>query len=243
MAFIYDMADTWNAAGTTFTAIKMNVTDTASNAASLLMDLQVGGVSQFTVSKAGRATVNDLNCASDLIIYRAGTAVARTGSTRFSIPSELGFSNNNPSSPDIFLARDAANTLAQRNGVNAQTFRVYNTFTDASNYERAILSWSGNDILIGSQAAGTGTNRQVHIRSTSTRVYVGSGTTTFAWDFTSASEFAGQAGSFMSLPEVTAPAAPAADRVRIYAEDNGAGKTRLMARFATGAAQQIAIEP
>lgn len=53
MANIYDMADTWNDAGTTYTGIKLNVTDTASAAASLLMDLQVGGVSKFSVSKAG----------------------------------------------------------------------------------------------------------------------------------------------------------------------------------------------
>lgn len=45
------------------------------------------------------------------------------------------------------------------------------------------------------------------------------------------------------LAEVTAPAAPAANTVIIYAQDNGAGKTQLMARFATGAAQQVAIEP
>ena len=38
-------------------------------------------------------------------------------------------------------------------------------------------------------------------------------------------------------------AAPAADRVRIYCKDNGAGKTGLYARFATGAIQQIALEP
>ncbi len=43
--------------------------------------------------------------------------------------------------------------------------------------------------------------------------------------------------------EVTAPAAPAANKYIIFAEDNGAGKTRLMVQFATGAAQQIAIEP
>lgn len=43
--------------------------------------------------------------------------------------------------------------------------------------------------------------------------------------------------------EMTAPAAPAANGYRIYAEDNGAGKTRLMVLFASGAAQQIAIEP
>jgi hypothetical protein len=43
--------------------------------------------------------------------------------------------------------------------------------------------------------------------------------------------------------EMTAPAVPAANGYRIFAEDNGSGKTRLMVQFATGAAQQIAIEP
>lgn len=49
--------------------------------------------------------------------------------------------------------------------------------------------------------------------------------------------------SAAELTEMTAPAAPAANKVRIYAEDDGAGKTRLMALFATGVAQQLAIEP
>lgn len=57
---IFGMTDTWNAGGTTFTAIGMNVTDTASAAASLLIDLQVGGVSQFRVSKGGRITAQTL---------------------------------------------------------------------------------------------------------------------------------------------------------------------------------------
>lgn len=47
----------------------------------------------------------------------------------------------------------------------------------------------------------------------------------------------------LAMVEQTAPAAPATNAVYIYPEDNGAGKTRLMARFATGAAVQIAIEP
>jgi hypothetical protein len=53
MAFIYDLTDTWNAGGTTFNAIKMNVTDTASAAASRLVSLQVGGADRFSVDKAG----------------------------------------------------------------------------------------------------------------------------------------------------------------------------------------------
>lgn len=47
----------------------------------------------------------------------------------------------------------------------------------------------------------------------------------------------------ITLSEMAAPAAPAANRCVIYAEDNGSGKTRLMVRFPSGAAQQIAIEP
>lgn len=55
-----NLTATWNSAGTTFTAVKMNVTDTASAAASLLLDLQVGGTSQFSVSKGGRVTAQTL---------------------------------------------------------------------------------------------------------------------------------------------------------------------------------------
>jgi len=47
----------------------------------------------------------------------------------------------------------------------------------------------------------------------------------------------------ITLSEMAAPGAGAANTCRIYAVDNGAGKTQLMAVFASGAAQQIAIEP
>lgn len=38
-------------------------------------------------------------------------------------------------SSDVVLTRIAANSLAMRNGVSAQTFSLYETYTDASNYE------------------------------------------------------------------------------------------------------------
>lgn len=48
----------------------------------------------------------------------------------------------------------------------------------------------------------------------------------------------------LELKELSAdPDAPTAGRVRIYAKDNGSGKTGLYARFPTGAVQQIALEP
>jgi len=60
---------------------------------------------------------------------------------------------------DLVLARDAANTLAQRNGTNAQTFNLYNTFTNSSNYERLAITHASNVITFASEAAGTGTVR------------------------------------------------------------------------------------
>lgn len=58
MAFIYDLSDTWNAGATTFTAIKMNVTDTASASGSKLIDLQVGGTTRFDVDKNGQVEIS-----------------------------------------------------------------------------------------------------------------------------------------------------------------------------------------
>jgi hypothetical protein len=43
--------------------------------------------------------------------------------------------------------------------------------------------------------------------------------------------------------EMTAPAAGAVNTGRLYFEDNGSGKTRLMCLFNTGAAQQVALQP
>ena len=50
---VYNMTDLWNSGGTTYDAIKMNVTDSASAAASRLMTLQVGSVDKSYITKAG----------------------------------------------------------------------------------------------------------------------------------------------------------------------------------------------
>jgi hypothetical protein len=53
---INNMSVTWNSGGTTFSFMKVNVTDTASAAASLLQNFQVGGVAKWTVRKDGTFT-------------------------------------------------------------------------------------------------------------------------------------------------------------------------------------------
>ena len=82
-------------------------------------------------------------------------------------PGGFAFTSAAPATatPDLYLVRDAANTLALRNGVNAQTLRIYNTYTDASNYERGVLAWNSNRLDIGPQAAGTGTLRSIGLLS------------------------------------------------------------------------------
>jgi hypothetical protein len=69
---------------------------------------------------------------------------------------------------DVILARDAPNTLALRNGANAQAFNIYNTFTDASNYERAFMRWATNVLYIGSEKAGTGVARTLSFQTDGT---------------------------------------------------------------------------
>jgi hypothetical protein len=50
---VLSLAQTWNAGGVTFTADLINVTDTASAAASRLFARQVGGVDRFVILKSG----------------------------------------------------------------------------------------------------------------------------------------------------------------------------------------------
>ena len=81
---IFDLTDLWNDGATTFTAVKMNATDTASAAGSLLIDLQVGGVSQFSVTKAGALSAKSLALvppANTAAINVSSLSVTGSGST------------------------------------------------------------------------------------------------------------------------------------------------------------------
>jgi hypothetical protein len=73
---------------------------------------------------------------------------------------------------DIVLARDAAGALAQRNGANAQTLRVYNTFTSSTSYERGKLEWSSNVLNIGTEkGSGGGTARNMTFQTDGTSAF------------------------------------------------------------------------
>jgi hypothetical protein len=166
---IFDLTDLWNAAGTTFVAIRMNATDTASAAGSLLMDLQVGGTSRFSVNKNGRVVsqeqifgtrfYNTLN-ATQGFVFDSGLTYADSASGL--VIRETG------AFAGVTLSVDTSDTLAQRNGTNAQTFRLYNTFTDGSNHERGFMRWATNVLQIGTEKAGTGTARALELQTDGT---------------------------------------------------------------------------
>lgn len=151
---LINATQTWNAGAVTFTGLKLNVTATASAAASLLLDLQLAGASQFTFRKDGLATATAEFRAPSL------TAFSNTGSVFWGTVF------------DVVLTRDAANTLALRNGATAQTFNLYGTFTDASNYERAAFSQdTTNGLIIATQKAGTGATRPISFALGATTIF------------------------------------------------------------------------
>jgi hypothetical protein len=249
---VIDAAQTWNAGGVTFTGLKFNATDTASAAASLLMDLQVGGASAFNVSKAGslKLGINSSgtnvagtnvvvagsqgtgNAAGGSIIFQvapaglAGTNVnalfnaltisngPSAGRTLLTVPTfsameigvngafaflaggndafsftyglanfitvrstgGFGWSNSGTNASltaDLILARDTSNTLAQRNGNEGQTFRLYGRFTDiTNNFERFFINaptTAGAAVLLGTQKGATaGTARALELQTDGT---------------------------------------------------------------------------
>ena len=157
---LVDLSATWNTTGTP-SALKLNVTDTASNANSLLMDLQVGGVSKLKVDKTGVITPINVYAGGSL-----GYALFNDVGLGLRSAAVIGWTAGNAlNAQDTILARDAAGVIAQRNGANAQMFRVYNTYTDASNYERLHIGYSSGAAAfqILSDALGTGAPKQLVI--------------------------------------------------------------------------------
>lgn len=70
---------TWNNAAVSFNAFSMNITDSASNAGSRLMSLQVGGSDRFTVDKFGNATIAG--------VTNIGGGIFANGASRILIPT------------------------------------------------------------------------------------------------------------------------------------------------------------
>jgi hypothetical protein len=168
------LTQTWTNAAVTYTGLQVNVTDTASAAASLLMDLQADGLSKFRVKTQPSTGPNSngflweadtnggvfsINGTGNLVTLGASTnhdiSLSNGQIQVFRIGVGGGLRIGSAAlSPRLYS--DSDNTLAQRNGINPQTFRLYNTFTDATtDFERLNFRWDSNVAKIGTQKGTT----------------------------------------------------------------------------------------
>jgi len=140
-----------------------------------LLDVKLDGASKATVSSGGVITGSELRYGG-VRFYSSGqnyiqvenSVVIRLGASDIQYAVPIGFTGTIGTANDVFILRDTANTLAQRNGTASQTFRLYNTYTDASNYERLSFNWDTNVFKIKSEAGGTGTVRGIQLGSAAT---------------------------------------------------------------------------
>lgn len=132
------MVATWNNVPTAFTGIKLTVTNTASAAASRMIDLVLDAASVFYVTKGG-------------LVAAFNQRLPSGGSLAWD-------SSGSPNvSPDTYILRDAPNTVALRNGTAAQALNVYGSYTDVSNRDYVSISKAaGGDVNISAQGVGTG---------------------------------------------------------------------------------------
>ena len=155
---LIDATQTWNNAAVTFTGIRFNATNTASAAASTLIDLQVGGVSRMRVTRGGTLHLSEFTNSgfySPAPIWHGSTA-GLLAATNLAIGSSL----------DTILERGGAGIIEQRNAANAQEYRIFNTFTSATNHERGFLKWSSNVFQIGTEkGSGGGTARALELQT------------------------------------------------------------------------------
>jgi len=130
----------------------------ASAAASLLADFQVGGVSKFNIDKNGGAM---LGANAFGVNGGAGNVgLWNLGLFGWSASSSVG----STITLDTALARDSAGILAQRNGLNAQQFRVYN-YTATNSGEFGKIGWSNNVLQIGTEKGGSGVARGIEFQT------------------------------------------------------------------------------
>jgi hypothetical protein len=149
---------TWNDAAVTFRALLVNVTNTNSASASLLMDLQTGGTSQFSVRRDGVVNAAlQYNIAGVTVLSR-GAGFNLLGASCIVGWGGTGF---NIASTDLTVERDAADIMAQRRTTNAQTFRLYSTFSSTTSFERLnLIAQTGGSFIIGTEkGSGGGTAR------------------------------------------------------------------------------------
>jgi hypothetical protein len=148
---VVSTTQTWNAGGVTFTGIKQNITDTASAAGSLLMDLQVGGVSKFSVNKAGNI-VNAGSIAATGAITGSNLSGTNTGDQTITLTGDVTGSGTGSFATAIGSGKVTNSMLA---GSIALSKLSTTGAADNTTVLRGDGAWSAISSLVTGFAAGT----------------------------------------------------------------------------------------
>jgi len=191
-----NFTQTWNAAGVTFRG-KENVFTMTASATASTVERWLGGAAGATVlaliDKVGNISTGGYITPSIGVVGGGHASMKQSGDT-----TAIDFFINNGSTPasvyvasvvsasngrigfasvatggststlDTILVRDAANTLALRNGTTGQVLRIYHD-TDAgiTNYARAFIDagvTTANTLIFGSEKGGTPTAAMTKFR-------------------------------------------------------------------------------
>jgi len=157
------LAGTWNTSGSP-TALKLNVTNTASGASALLADFQASTVTKWNVSKAGLVTqaggltLSGGSPTTSIVTFGNSNQFIRIGDDG---PAGLYHYTNYGSATAghrFYGYGTAGNQLKFELANTVFGARVYLAFTNASNYERFAITPSAGTVTLEAETAGTGTD-------------------------------------------------------------------------------------
>lgn len=112
-----------------------------------------------TINLSNQATGGTINGTFGVVNFNTSKALIvgpdfqtlSGGAIKWSANSENAFID-----PDLVLLRGAANTLALRNGTNAQAFVISRAFTDVNNFSQIKIAGIESTMTIAVEEAGTG---------------------------------------------------------------------------------------
>jgi len=189
---VLNLSQTWNTTGNP-TALKLNVTNTASSASSLLFDFQVNGVSMGRLTKTGILTVgNGINAGSGAVqgsffgssgsvfnfginyMYGAsGTATAATSGSKSVFLTDISWSPTSGTSDlNIF---NASPTINQTGGANGKVRGFYFNPTLTAAADAIAIDVQKGRLLFSATNTASGTTGNQTINKIAGTVNFGAG--------------------------------------------------------------------
>jgi len=125
-------------------------------------------VNQVVFRNTSAAVVTAIDAEGRIVMGSGSWALTSTFNATMWASGSYGWTSagaaNGTSTLETGMVRDgAAGVIASRVGTQPHTHRIYNTYTSASNYERANVGFISNVFTIGTYNSGAGTLRDIHL--------------------------------------------------------------------------------